>query len=122
RSTFPERFQKNIEVHFDGIDTELYKPRKKVTREWGGRTIPAGTKVVTFVARGLESVRGFDIFLKVARRICKERDDVIFIIAGSDHIYYGWDALHTGQASFRDWAMKRIEHDPDRFLFLGHIW
>ena len=121
RSTFPERYQSKIEVQFDGIDTHLYRPRKKVPREWGGRSIPPGTKVVTFVARGLESVRGFDIFLKVARRICKERKDVLFLIAGTDHVYYGWDALHTGQANFRTWAMDRIEHDPDRFLFLGHI-
>lgn len=121
RSTFPERFQHKIEVQFDGIDTHLYRPRKKVPREWGGRTIPPGTKVVTFVARGLESVRGFDIFLKVAKRILRERDDVVFVIAGSDHVYYGWDALHTGQASFRLWAMERIENDWDKFLFLGHI-
>jgi len=121
RDTFPERFRSKIEVLFDGIDTQLYRPRAKVPREWGGRTIPPGTKVVTFVARGLESVRGFDIFLKVANRICKARDDVIFLIAGSDHVYYGWDALHTGQASFRHWAMERIEHDPEKFLYLGHI-
>ena len=121
RDTFPERFRSKIEVQFDGIDTNLYRPRKKVPRNWGGKTIPPGTKVVTFVARGLESVRGFDIFLKVARRIAKARDDVLFVIAGTDHVYYGWDALHTGQASFHQWAMQRIEHDPDRFLFLGHI-
>ena len=31
------------------------------------RSIPAGTRVVTFVSRGLESIRGFDLFMKVAR-------------------------------------------------------
>jgi glycosyltransferase involved in cell wall biosynthesis len=121
RDTFPERFRSKIEVLFDGIDTHLYRPRKKVPRQIGGKAIPPGTKIVTFVARGLESVRGFDIFLKVARRIARERSDVLFVVAGTDHIYYGWDALHTGQASFKDWALKRIEHDPERFLFLGHI-
>lgn len=121
RDTFPERFRSKIEVHFDGIDTQLYRPRKKVPRVLGGKSIPPGTKIVTFVARGLESVRGFDIFIKVAKRIARARPDVLFVIAGTDHIYYGWDALHTGQANFRTWAMDRIEHDPSRFLFLGHI-
>ena len=121
RDTFPERFRSKIEVLFDGIDTHLYRPRKKVARQIGGRSIPPGTKIVTYVARGLESVRGFDIFVKVARRISRARSDVLFVIAGTEHVYYGWDALHTGQASFKEWAMSRIEHDPDRFLFLGHI-
>ncbi len=121
RNTFPERFRSKIEVHFDGIDTHLYRPRKKVPRVIGGRTIPPDTKVVTFVARGLESVRGFDIFLKVARRIARARPDVVFAIAGTEHIYYGWDALHTGQASFKAWAESRIDNDPSRFLYLGHI-
>ena len=121
RDTFPERYRSRIEVLFDGIDTQMYRPRAKVPRQIGGRSIPPETKVVTFVARGLESVRGFDIFLKVARRISRARPDVLFAIAGTDHVYYGWDALHTGQANFRQWAMERIDHDPSRFLFLGHI-
>jgi glycosyltransferase involved in cell wall biosynthesis len=121
KSSFPERFRHKIEVQFDGIDTHMYRPRKKVPRQAGGKSIPPGTKIVTFVARGLESVRGFDIFLKVARRIAQARPDVLFVIAGTDHVFYGWDALHTGQANFREWAMGRIDHDPEKFLFLGHI-
>ncbi len=121
KASFPERFRHKIEVQFDGIDTHMYRPRKKVPRQAGGKSIPPGTKIVTFVARGLESVRGFDIFLKVARRIARARPDVLFVIAGTDHVFYGWDALHTGQASFHQWAMSRIEHDPEKFLYLGHI-
>ena len=119
-STFPERFRPKIEVHFDGIDTQLYRPGR-CPRQIGGRSIPPGTKVVTFVSRGLESVRGFDIFMKVARRIARARPDVLFVIVGSEEIYYGWDKLHTGQPSFKQWAMDRVEHDPSRFLFLGQI-
>lgn len=120
RNTFPARYRDRIEVHFDGIDTELYLPRK-AARTIAGRSIPAGTKVVTYVARGLESVRGFDVFVKVAARIARERSDVLFVVCGSDNIYYGWDALHTKSSSFRQWVMDRVEHDPEKFLFLGHI-
>jgi len=121
KQTFPQRFHSKIEVLFDGIDTEIYHPNGDVPRVIAGRTIPEGTKIVTFVARGLESMRGFDVFLKVAARICRERSDVLFVVAGNDHTYYGWDPLHTGQASFKAWALDRVKHDPERFLFTGHV-
>src|SRR5262249_35343301 len=57
---FPERFWPKIEVHFDGIDTELYRPRPVGRAEaaalLAGHGRPEGTRVVTFVARGLESL------------------------------------------------------------------
>lgn len=120
RRTFPARYRPKIEVHFDGLDTRLYRPRER-PRRIGDWSVPEGARVVTFVARGLESVRGFDVFLKVAARIARERSDVVFVVAGTDQVYYGWDALHTGGRSFRQWAMERIPHDPSRFRFLGHV-
>jgi len=120
RQSFPERFHPKIEVHFDGIDTELYRPRF-VPRRLAGRTVPAGTRIVTFAARGLESMRGFDVFLNVARRILCERSDVVFAVVGDDGVYYGWDKLRMAGASFKEWALTRAEVDPARILFLGQI-
>lgn len=120
RDSFPARYRPKIEVHFDGIDTQLYRPRS-VARRIGDFTIPEGTRVVTFVARGLESVRGFDIFVEVAARIARERPDTLFVVAGSDRVYYGWDTLFTGARTFRQWILDRVPHDPSRFLFLGHV-
>lgn len=122
KERFPKRFWPKIEVHFDGIDTQAYHPapRPKV-RKIGDRTIPEGTRLVTFVARGLESVRGFDLFVQVAHRIARERPDTVFAIAGSDQTYYGWDALFTDGKSFKEWALARHGNDPERFWFLGHI-
>jgi glycosyltransferase involved in cell wall biosynthesis len=120
RQTFPEHLQPKIEVHFDGIDTDLYRPREG-TRVIEGQTITNETRVVTFVARGLESIRGFDVFLKVASRIARERSDILFVVVGTEQIYYGWDGLFTGNASFKEWALARIPHDSSRFLFLGHL-
>ncbi len=122
KASFPDRFHSKIEVHFDGIDTELYRPGP-APRQVLGKSLPAGTKVVTFVSRGLESIRGFDIFLEVAARISRERSDVLFVIAGQDRAFYGWDTLHTGQASFKDWGITQLgsRFDPSRFVFLGHV-
>jgi glycosyltransferase involved in cell wall biosynthesis len=120
KETFPKRFWPKIEVHFDGIDTELYRPRS-VPRVVTGKTIPAGTRVVTFVARGLESMRGFDQFMKLANRICHEMNEVIFVVVGEAEIYYGWDKLHTGQPSFKKWVLSQGEYDLDRFIFLDYV-
>jgi glycosyltransferase involved in cell wall biosynthesis len=120
RSSFPERFLPKIEVHFDGIDDTLYHPGPP-RRDLAGVPVPEGVKVVTFVSRGLESVRGFDLFMKTAKRIAQARPDVWFVVVGSESIYYGWDALHTGQASFKQWVLKQDEYDLSRFVFLGHI-
>ena len=120
RDSFPERFRPKIEVHFDGIDDQFYKPGP-APRTIEGRSIPEGTRVVTFVSRGLESIRGFDLFMEVAQRIARERADVLFVVVGGDATYYGWDALHTGQPSFKGWVLGRGGYDLSRFLFLGHV-
>jgi glycosyltransferase involved in cell wall biosynthesis len=125
KETFPRRFWPKIEVHFDGIDTELYRPREvdpaEASRLLAGCEVPQGMRVVTYVARGLESMRGFDVFMRVAARIARERTDVLFVVVGGERSYYGWDPLHTGQWSFKNWVLSREEYDPKRFIFLGQI-
>ena len=120
KQSFPARFHSKIEVYFDGIDTALYRPGA-APRRIGETALPAGTKVVTFVARGLESIRGFDLFMQVADRICRQRADVLFVVVGGEEIHYGWDKLHTGSPSFKQWVLSQGDHDLSRFLFLGRI-
>jgi len=121
RQSFPERFRPKIEVHFDGIDTELYRPRI-VPRVIAGNAVPADTRIVTYVARGLESMRGFDQFMKVAQRIASERSQVLFVVVGSELTYYGWDKLHTGQPSFKQWVLSQGSYDLSRFVFIDHLF
>src|SRR6266851_1892922 len=120
RRSFPQRFWPKIEVHFDGIDTDLYRPRRS-NLVVNGQPIAPATRVVTFVARGLESVRGFDLFMKVAQRLGRARSDLLFIVAGDEETYYGWDLLHTGAPSFKQWVLSQGDYDLSRFIFLGHI-
>jgi glycosyltransferase involved in cell wall biosynthesis len=115
RDSFGPRFADRIEVHFDGIDTELYRPGP------GDPALPAEGRVVTFVARGLESLRGFDLFVRLARRIARARSDVLFVVAGDEKTYYGWDGLRTGGLPFKEWVLRREECDGSRFRFLGHV-
>jgi glycosyltransferase involved in cell wall biosynthesis len=120
KQSFPKRFHSKIEVHFDGIETELYHPGP-APRRIGDTVIPAGTRVVTYVSRGLESIRGFDLFMKVADRIARARSDVVFVVVGGEEIHYGWDKLHTGSPSFKQWVLNQGSYDLSRFVFPGRI-
>ncbi len=120
RRSFPERYRSKIEVHSDGIDAGLYRPGP-APRTVAGRSIPGGTKVVTFVSRGLESIRGFDLFMEVARRVARERSDVVFVVVGSDRTYYGWDKLHVDGPSFKAWVLGRGGFDLSRFVFVDMV-
>jgi glycosyltransferase involved in cell wall biosynthesis len=132
QSRFPDEYKPKIQTIFDGILREVYHGHdetlrppidKRQTRIVQGVTIPANARIVTYVSRGFESMRGFDIFIKVANRIARENPDVIFMIVGSDRIAYGGDASYIGDAkTFKDWVLQRDPLvDPDRFKFLGNI-
>jgi glycosyltransferase involved in cell wall biosynthesis len=119
QSLFPAIFRPKIRTIFDGVDTTLWRPLTGVPRRVGGQVIPDDVRVVTYVSRGMESMRGFDIFMKVARLLCQRRQDVFFVVVGEDRICYGGDQDVTGQKSFKQWVLSRDEYDLSRFLFTG---
>ena len=132
RSVFPVEYQPKIRTIFDGIDRSTYHgydetlrdaPHHRRTLKINNVEIPSGTRVVTYVSRGFESMRGFDVFIRTARRIYEQYRDVVFIVVGTDRIEYGFDKAYLeGQRSFRQWVMSR-ERDIDlsRFLFVGRL-
>jgi glycosyltransferase involved in cell wall biosynthesis len=77
--------------------------------------------VVTFVSRGLESVRGFDIFMKAAKKIAQQVPDVLFLVAGDERTNYGHELHHIGEQSFKQWVLSQDEYDLGKFQFLGLI-
>lgn len=119
RNLFPATYRHKIRTIFDGIDTTFWRRREEIPRQIGTWSIPEGMKVVTYVSRGLESIRGFDIFMKVAKRLCDLRNDVIFFVVGDDRICYGGDADFTGSSSFKQWVLAKDNYDLSRFVFTG---
>ncbi|HZZ42219.1 MAG TPA: glycosyltransferase [Tepidisphaeraceae bacterium] len=125
RSRFPADDARNLKVVFDGVDRQIYhgfngELRKPGTpRRIAGRDIPPNTRIVTYVSRGFESMRGFDIFMRVAKRIMQQYPDVLFFVVGADRIAYGGDADYIGGKSFKDWVLSREEFDLSRFVFTG---
>ena len=91
-------------------------------RTIGGRTIPEGMKVVTFVAKSLEQLRGFDRFLRLANalmpRPCRRRRGRR---GGPD----GDSDARRGTFHGRDYREQALQADPppdpDRLWFLGTV-
>src|SRR5262245_15537216 len=106
----PKEFHDKVRVIFDGVDTNVWKPGEAASsssRTIGKLTFPPETRIVTYATRGMESMRGFDIFMKFAKRLSDRRKDVIFLIAGQDRVCYGGDDKVTGKKSFKDWVLSQ---------------
>lgn len=121
RSRLPKLFHDKIKAIFDGVDTEVWHPIEGLPRQLADRTIPDDVRIVTYVARGFESMRGFDIFMKMAKKLCDRRKDVIFVVVGEDRICYGGDEVVTGNKSFKNWVLSRDDYDMSRFIFTGRV-
>src|SRR5580658_6264346 len=129
RSRFPAEFQYKLRSVFDGMDRSVYHGYNEMlrppigqrpARTVAGVEVPAETRIVTYVSRGFESMRGFDIFMRAARLIARERQDVIFIIAGNEKMPYGGDEQYLGEhQTFKDWVLAQDEYDLSRFHFVG---
>ncbi len=128
RSKFPAEYLPRLRTVFDGIDRNIYHgfneslrptPGSRGTRTIAGVEIGPDTRVVTYVSRGFESMRGFDIFMKSAKIIERKYPNVAFIIVGTDRIAYGGDEQYTGGKSFKDWTLAQDTYDLSKFHFVG---
>lgn len=118
-SRMPAEYRPKLRTLFDGVDTGLWKPDPAAPRRVAGRVIPPGTKVVTYVSRGMEAMRGFDLFMKVAKRLYQRRADVLFVVVGADRVCYGGDGRFTAGKTFKEWVFAQDDYDAARFLFTG---
>ena len=121
RDQIPRRYHDKVNVVFDGVDTSIWYPRGGESRQFAGWTFPRDKRLVTYVSRGMESLRGFDIFMRMAKRLCEMRDDVLFAVVGEDRVAYGNDHRFTDGKTFKQWVLDQDDYDLNRILFLGRI-
>lgn len=131
KSRFPQEYYSKLRVIFDGVDQTLYHnfddqlrppPGKRGMRTIAGVEFPPDTRVVTYVSRGFESMRGFDIFMRAAKLIYQQYPDVKFLVIGEDRIAYGGDQEHIGKGkTFKQWVLEQQEYDLDKFAFVGRV-
>jgi glycosyltransferase involved in cell wall biosynthesis len=119
RDRLPSHYHDKVRVVFDGVDTEVWRRREDAPRLVAGLPAPDDMKIVTYAARGFESIRGFDKFMQMARRLGERRRDVLFVVAGQDRMFYGGDQKIIGGESFKDWVLAQDDYDLSRFAFVG---
>jgi glycosyltransferase involved in cell wall biosynthesis len=121
RSTYPEAYKNKLSVLFDGIDSNFYCPGEVSADTELPISWPHDAKVVTYVSRGLEAMRGFDIFMEVAHKISQKRSDVHFVIAGNPKTHYGSEMINIKEPTFKEFVLKKHPYDLNRFHFLDWI-
>ena len=117
----PEVYKDKIRVIHDGIDTSIWRRQETGERRVGSLRLGEGERLVTYVSRGLEMMRGFDVFMKAAKRICDADPNVRFVVVGADRVAYGGDLRHTGGRSFKEHVLAQDDYDLDRIHFVGNV-
>ena len=131
RSRFPAEYLPKIEVIFDGIDRSVYHAHDdalrppvghRPPRTLAGFDLPADARIMTYVSRGFESMRGFDLFLETAVRVTAQVPDAHVIVVGTDRVAYGGDEGYIAPSkTFKEWVLARGEFDLSRVHFAGRI-
>lgn len=125
RSTFPAHFQENIEVIHEGVDVDLAKPAspgsEAVFQLPSGRELKRTDEVVTFVARNLEPMRGYHIFMRALPIIMAKQPRAQILVIGGDDTSYGArpPVGQTWKSIFLEEVARRI--DPQRVHFVGRL-
>jgi len=131
KSRFPVEHLDKLQVVFDGVDREVYhgyaeelRPAVEArgTRTIAGVEMGPETRIITYCSRGFESMRGFDVFMKGAKKIYTQYPDVKFFVVGTDRIAYGGDEQYIApHKSFKEWTLAQDEYDLSKFHFTGRL-
>jgi glycosyltransferase involved in cell wall biosynthesis len=90
RSGFPVWARDRIDVIHEGIDTRTAQPAPNASFKLpNGPTLTAADEVITFVARNLEPLRGYHVFMRALPRILDKRREAHVVIVGGDGTSYG---------------------------------
>jgi glycosyltransferase involved in cell wall biosynthesis len=124
RHLFPAEYRDEFLVLHDGVNTRRFTYSSwhatgRGPRSIAGRVISDETRVVSFVARSLDRVRGFDRFLALANTICQARTDVVCIVAGDPIVRRGLDVEFHNRDYRAHLVAQQAPFAADRLWYLG---
>ncbi len=121
RDLYPAAYRGDFTVLHDGVDVRRLARPDGRPRSIAGRAIPEDAKVIGFVSSGLDRLRGFDRFLRLANILQRERSDVIAVALGDPVVGRALDLAHFGR-DYRDLALGLDPPpDPDRLWCPGFV-
>lgn len=123
KNTFPESFHDKLYVCHEGIRTDLLRPDPDARIRLGriGRDVSRKDEVVTFVARNLEPVRGFHVFMRALPAILDARPEARVIVVGGKDVSYGRKPDETGGYRGRMERELGDRVDWSRVHFVGRV-
>ena len=123
RDRFPKSFHDRVYVCHDGIRTEkmLPNPDAEITLGRLKKPITRTDEIVTFMARNLETTRGFHQFMRALPKIQTARPNARFLVIGGDDMSYGGKSKHLGGLRAQMEAEGGHDVDWERVHFLGQV-
>ncbi|MGH7232283.1 MAG: glycosyltransferase [Nitrospiraceae bacterium] len=115
KQLFPKELQHKIRVQAEGFSLPSLAPDKTALRKDLG--IPDSAPIVGFAGRTLEAVRGFDVFVKVAKKIRRVRKDVQFLVIGDETTIYGNETAYLAEKSFKRHVLDTEGMDERMMVF-----
>lgn len=122
KQVLPQWASDKTEVLHEGIDTNEVAPDPSAEVFLPNRNVRVrpGDEVLTYVARNLEPVRGYHIFMRALPRILRLRPQARVFIVGGDGVSYG--AAPQGK-TYRQQYLEEVgqQLDPARVHFMGKV-
>lgn len=127
KSIYPKWAQEKITVIHDGIDLAKlqHNPNAHITLAANLRrpelTFKPGDEVLSYVARNLEPVRGFQVFMRSLPEVLRKRPNAHAIVVGGDDVGYGHRA--PGGISWKEHLLAEVgdQLDMKRVHFVGKV-
>lgn len=122
QSTFPDHYRRMIHTVHEGVATDVIRPEPAARlRLPDGRELSRSDEVVTFVARNLEPLRGYHIFMRALPKILAHRPNAQIVIVGGDGLSYGLNPPEgtTWKSIFLNEVRDKL--DLARVHFVGHL-
>ena len=129
KKQFPKVYSDHLNVIFDGIDNIYFHADNRV-RKAGVKIkgeenedpieINSTDKVVTYMTRGMEPIRGFPEFMRTVPKILGEDKNIRVIIAGRDRAAYSYQAPAEG-GSWKQFMISELGNfeGKERVHFTG---
>ncbi|MCP4380700.1 MAG: glycosyltransferase [Hyphomicrobiales bacterium] len=117
---YPDHARDRIDIIHDGINARACRPNPDATVTLpSGRQLTRRDKVVTYVSRNLEPMRGFPEFMRAAELLLSRNQDVEVVVVGGDEVSYS--RSHASGRPWREIMLDEVDVDPSRIHFLGKV-
>ncbi len=123
--TYPKTIAARMAVLHEGVDTEVSAPNPNAAfKVEGGPVLTRQDKVVSFVNRNLEPLRGFHVFMRALPALLAQDANVQAVIVGESGVSYGVPPREGGtwkDKLLAEIAPKLTDDQLARVHFVGRI-